>query len=74
MTYQINVPDTVQLSDFELTMNLAALLFDRGILSSGQAADMVGLTKRSFLEMVGKYGVSIFQYDEDEFLEEIDNF
>ena len=74
MTYQINVPDTVQLSDFELTRNLAALLFGRGILSSGQAADMVGLTKRSFLEMVGKYGVSIFQYDEDEFLEEIDNF
>ncbi|PHI19770.1 hypothetical protein CEQ90_11120 [Lewinellaceae bacterium SD302] len=72
MTYQIKVPDAVQLSEFELTMNIAALLFDRGILSSGQAAEMVGLSKRSFLEVVGKYGVSIFQYDEDEFQEELD--
>ena len=72
MTYQIQVPDTVQLSEFELTMNVAALLFERGILSSGQAAEMVGLSKKSFLEVVGKYGVSIFQYGEDELLEELD--
>ncbi|MGB3547961.1 MAG: UPF0175 family protein [Saprospiraceae bacterium] len=72
MTYQIKIPDTVQLSEFELTMNIAALLFDRGILTSGQAADMVGLSKKSFIEIVGKYGVSIFQYDDNELLEELD--
>lgn len=72
MTYQIKVPDTVQLTEFELTMNIAALLFKRGILSSGQAAEVVGLSKRSFLELVGKYGVSIFQYDEDELIEELE--
>ena len=41
-------------------MAVAAVLFDKGVLSSGQAADYVGITKREFLENVGKYGVSIF--------------
>ena len=73
MTYQIKVPDEVQLSEFELTMNVAAVLFDRGILSSGQAAEMVGISKKAFLEVVGKYGVSIFQYDEDDLINELDS-
>ena len=35
-------------------------MFEQGILSSGQAAEIVGITRRKFLEEVGKYGVSIF--------------
>jgi predicted HTH domain antitoxin len=53
-------------------MSLAAILFDRGALTSGQAAQIAGISKRSFIELVGKYGVSIFQYDEDEFMEELE--
>ena len=71
MTYQVTIPRQVQLTEFELTMNLAMMLFDRGILTSGQGAEMVGISKRSFLELAGKYGVSIFQYDEGELLEEL---
>jgi predicted HTH domain antitoxin len=41
-------------------MQLASQLFDKGILSSRQAADLVGISKRNFLESVGKYGISIF--------------
>ncbi len=41
-------------------MAVAATLFDRGILSSGQAAQLVGVSKRVFLETVGSYNVSIF--------------
>lgn len=73
MTYQIKIPDTVQLSEFELTMQLAMTLFDRGILSSGQGAEMAGISKRSFLELAGKYGVSVFQYDAAELLEDLVN-
>jgi hypothetical protein len=29
-------------------------------MSSGQAADLVGISKREFIETVGLYGVSIF--------------
>ena len=41
-------------------MQLAAHLYDKGILSSGQAADLAGISKREFIETVGQYGVSVF--------------
>lgn len=44
----------------EVKMAVAAMLFDKGILSSGQAAEYAGITKREFLTTVGNYGVSIF--------------
>ncbi len=72
MVFQINVPDTVQLSEFEVPLQLAMLLFDRGALTSGQGAEMVGISKRSFLELAGKYGVSIFQYTDTELLKELE--
>jgi len=54
----LSVPEEV--NEREVKMAVAALLFDKGILSSGQAAEYAGITKREFLEMVGNYGVSIF--------------
>lgn len=57
-TLTIKIPDTVDEKD--LKMELAAHLFEKGILSSGQAAELVGISKREFIETVGKYGVSIF--------------
>lgn len=57
-TLTINLPDTVDEKDVK--MQLAAQLFDKGILSSGQAADLIGISKKEFIESVGNYGVSIF--------------
>ena len=54
----INLPEEVELD--KVRMIIAASLFEQGILSSGQAAELVGITRRQFLEEVGKYGVSIF--------------
>lgn len=73
MTIKLNIPNELGLSKFDLVMNLAAKLFDRGLISSGQAAQMVGISKKTFIEIVGNYGVSIFQYDEDELLKELEN-
>jgi predicted HTH domain antitoxin len=55
---KIKLPDTVD--EMDVKMQLAAQLFKKGTLSSGQAADLVGISKREFIENVGKYGVSIF--------------
>lgn len=71
-TLEIILPDSVQLSDTDLKMILAAKLFDLGELSSGQAAELAGITKREFIESVGKYDVSIFQYSADELREDIE--
>lgn len=39
-------------------MIIATKLYEDAKLSAGQAAEMVGLSKRSFIEIMGKYGVS----------------
>lgn len=57
-TLSLQLPDEV--NEKELKMTVAAVLFEKGILSSGQAATLVGITKREFIETVGLYGVSVF--------------
>lgn len=57
-TLSLQLPDEV--NEVELKMTIASVLFEKGILSSGQAAEVVGITKREFIETVGQYGVSIF--------------
>jgi len=73
MSIQINLPDGLNISQFELGMLIAAKLFDEGLISSGQGADMVGLSKQSFIEILGKYKVSIFQYGIEGIEEDIAN-
>ncbi len=63
-TLTLNLPDSV--SEAEIKMQLASLLFEKAILSSGQAADLAGISKREFIENVGKYGVSIFGETSDD--------
>ena len=57
-TLTFKIPDSVDERDVK--MQLAAHLFEKGILSSGQAADLAGISKREFLESAGRFGVSIF--------------
>ena len=58
-TIQLNVPDDLDMKDFDLTMIIASKLYEDGKLSSGQAAEMVGLSKRAFIELLGRYDVSV---------------
>ncbi len=69
-TLTLQIPDNVDEKDVK--MQLAAHLYDKGIMSSGQAADLVGISKRQFIETVGRYGVSIFGESIDD-LEKIIN-
>lgn len=59
-TLHIHIPDEVDLRDHDLTMIIAAKLYEDAKLSSGQAAKMVGVSKRTFIELLGKYNVSVF--------------
>lgn len=72
-TIELTLPKTVDVSDFELKMILAAKLYELGKLSSGQAAEVAGLSKRAFIELLGKYNVSVFGYDENELAEDLKN-
>jgi predicted HTH domain antitoxin len=59
-TIQLNIPDNLDLKDYDFLMIVAAKLYGEAKLSAGQAAEMVGLSKRAFIEIMGKYGVSVF--------------
>ncbi len=61
-TLKLNVPDSLDLDDREVAMLVATKLYEQGKLSLGQAAELVGLSKRTFAELLGKYNVSIFNY------------
>ena len=59
-TIQLNIPDNIDLRDYEFSMIIAAKLYEDAKLTAGQAAEIVGLSKRAFIEILGKYGVSVF--------------
>ncbi|WP_031427309.1 UPF0175 family protein [Flavimarina sp. Hel_I_48] len=72
-TLQLNIPDSVDLKDYDLSMIIASKLYQDAKLSAGQAAKIVGLSKRAFIEMLGKYGVSIFSTSETDLHSDINN-
>ncbi|WP_254565170.1 UPF0175 family protein [Oscillatoria sp. HE19RPO] len=59
-TLQLSFPNTIEQSDEELRLLIAAKLYENGTLTSGQAAELAGLSKRAFIEAIGNYNVSIF--------------
>ena len=59
-TIQLHIPDEVNLKEYDFLMIIASKLYEDGILSSGQAAKIAGLSKRAFIELLGKYRVSVF--------------
>jgi len=61
-TVTIKLPETFDMDEREIVMSLAAKLYEDGKLSMGQSAELVGLSKRTFMEILSKYGVSIINY------------
>ncbi len=59
-TIQLQIPDGIDLKDYDFSMIIASKLYEDGKLSSGQAAELAGLSKRAFIELLGRYGVSVF--------------
>lgn len=55
-TITLQIPDGVELTEHDTAMIVAGKLWVDGQLSYGQAADIVGITKREFIEQLGKYG------------------
>lgn len=69
--FTLTLPEEVNERDFK--MAVAAILFDKAIFSSGQAAEFVGVSKKEFLETVGKFGVSVFGETADDLTNSTDD-
>jgi len=61
-TLTLNVPDNLDVDNKDLAMLVATSLYEKGKLSLGQAAEVAGLSKRTFAELLGKFNVSIFNF------------
>ncbi len=72
-TITLNIPDNLGVDSFQLTMLLASKLYEQGKLSLGQAAEVAGLSKKSFAELLGKYDVSIFNFPSSELSKDVAN-
>ena len=59
-TIKLQIPDEVDLKEYDFLMIIASKLYEDRKLSSGQAAKIAGLSKRTFIELLGRYGVSVF--------------
>jgi len=58
---------------FDYAVYLAAKLYEDAVMTAGQAAEVAGLSKRGFIELMGKYGVSPFCSHKEDLLADIAN-
>ena len=61
-TLTLNIPDSLDVNNRDLAMLVSTRLYEEGKLSLGQAAEVAGLTKRTFAELMSSYNVSIFNF------------
>ena len=69
----LEIPDEAGVTETEAMMLFAASLYEKGKLSLGQAAEVAGLTKRTFAELLGKHGVSIFNFPPSDIIKDVKN-
>lgn len=70
ISYPESLPQALHLSDrefeHEARMAMAVKLYDTGRITSGQAAELVGMPRVHFLYELGRWGVSALQTPEEE--------
>ena len=72
-TQTLNVPDSLDVDNRDIAMLVSTQLYKEGKLSLGQAAEVAGLTKRTFAELLGTYNVSIFNFPASEISNDVAN-
>lgn len=72
-TLTLEIPDNLNLDDKEAAMLIAGKLYEQGRLSLGQAAALAGYSKKTFMELLGNYKISVFNYPIEELDKDIEN-
>jgi predicted HTH domain antitoxin len=72
-TLTLEIPDSVDVDNRDLAMLVSTRLYQQGKLSLGQAAKVVGLSKRTFAELLGRYEVSIFNFPASDLSKDVAN-
>jgi predicted HTH domain antitoxin len=72
-TITLEIPDSVDVNNQDVAMIVSTRLYQQGRLSLGQAAEVAGLSKRTFAELLGKYEVSIFNFPATDLSKDVAN-
>ncbi len=72
-TLTVDIPDFIDIDEKELKLLVAAKLYEKGKLSLGQAGIFAGLSKRTFIELMGNQDVSVFNQEIEDLKNDIDN-
>jgi predicted HTH domain antitoxin len=65
-TLSIKVPDNLEMDEQEAMLIITSKLFEQGKLTLGEAAEATGLSKRAYIEVLGIYGVSVFNLEAED--------
>ncbi|MCI0524486.1 MAG: UPF0175 family protein [Acidobacteria bacterium] len=65
---KVSLPMTVSADEARLL--LAVKLYEVGKVTLGQAAKLSGFSKRAFMEILGRYGVPVFNYSAEDLRQE----
>ena len=59
-TLTIHLPDELSpQQEHDLKMELAGTLYTKGIMGTSEAAALVGISRRAFIETMGQYHISL---------------
>ena len=72
-TISLTVPDFFELNEKETKLLIASRLYEQGKLSLGEGAELSGVSKRTFIELLGHYDVSVFNHSVQELKGDIEN-
>jgi len=72
-TISINLPDFIDLNEKEIKLLIATKLYEEGKLSLGEAAQLSELSKRAFIEISGRFNISLFNYNDEELRNDVKN-
>ena len=72
-TISLTVPDFFESNEKETKLLIASRLYEQGKLSLGEGAELSGVSKRTFIELLGHYDVSVFNYSVQELKGDIEN-
>ncbi len=69
----ISLKDTPESFARELCLNAAMKLYETGMLSSGRAADLAGMSRVSFLNRLADFGISVIDQESEEIRDDLKN-
>jgi len=73
MELTLTIPDMANLTQTDAQILFAIKLFEAEKLSLGKAAEVAGLSYRTFYELLVRYGVPIAEMTEEDIKQETDN-